>query len=107
MRGNRLPRDREGRALLQPREPPEEVARVDRKTKTMGQVLETCEARAPCQRILPAKDLRPVIPQCPVNPEHGDRSRGGGRPGPSMERIGGEPQTAFNRKVYDHETSGT
>src|SRR6266851_8779100 len=86
MRGNRLPRDREGRALLPPREPPEEVARVDR--KTMGQVLEACGARAPCQRILPAKDLRPVIPQCPVNPEHGDRSRGGGRPGPSMERIG-------------------
>jgi hypothetical protein len=29
MRGNRLPRDREGRALLPPREPPEEVARAD------------------------------------------------------------------------------
>jgi hypothetical protein len=29
MRGNRLPRDREGRALLPPREPPEKVARVD------------------------------------------------------------------------------
>jgi hypothetical protein len=28
MRGNRLPRDREGRALLPPCEPPEEVARV-------------------------------------------------------------------------------
>jgi hypothetical protein len=92
MRGNRLPRDREGRALLPPREPPEEVARVDR--KTMGQVLEACGARAPCQRILPAKDLRPVIPQCPVNPwrqvagrwtawsEHGENRA--------------EPQTAFN-----------
>ena len=31
MRGNRLPRDREGRALLPPGEPPEEVARVDRR----------------------------------------------------------------------------
>jgi len=51
MRGNRLPRDREGRALLPPGEPPEEVARiVDRR----GDVASArgLSGQGPCQRIL-------------------------------------------------------